>query len=96
MERSSHGSRLLGFHRAHGIPDSRAHAPRAPQTQPAQHAHHVVHGARPRPTPPVDGATSLVLAIITVLLVSVAAILWAPTTQLMPPADEQPAAEVAR
>lgn len=55
MDRSPHGSRLLAFQRAHGIPDSRAQVTRAPQTPSASPARHVVHGAR-QPKRRVDGS----------------------------------------
>ena len=94
MQRSSHGSRLLAFQRAHGITDPRSTSPQSP----ASPARHVVHGARPRRPrrPRHDAFWGLPLLVVTGLLFLVAYILVADPSDLPAPASAPPAAEVSR
>jgi hypothetical protein len=96
MDRSSSGSRLLEFHRANGIPDSRAHTPRVPKPQPASPPRHAVQGARPPLDDEQDHLWALPLAVIVVTLALIASILFAEPKQLPAPADAPGAAEVAK
>lgn len=91
MQRSSHGSRLLAFQRAHGITDPRSTSPQSP----ASPARHVVRGARPRRLRH-DAFWGLPLLVVTGLLFLVAYILIADPSDLPPSASASPAAEVSR
>lgn len=95
MERSSQGSRLLGFHRAHGITDSRAHA--APRPAPTSPERHVVHGARQQRRQHDDsgGGWAIPLAAVVVLILWAWYIVSVDPTRL-PVVDAAPMLEVSR
>jgi len=97
MDRSSHGSRLLGFHRAHGITDSRASTPRATDPSPPAPPRHQVHGARlHRPADDHDIKWVLPLALIVVGMLLLGGILFAPPEQFPTAPSDSAAVEVAR
>lgn len=93
MERRSQGQRLLDFHRAHGIADSRAHAP----VQPASPPRHVVHGARQcRQLVVRDAPLTILMAAVTVVLALIVAALFSGPQAPMATDLDSPTAEVAR
>jgi len=97
MDRSSQGSRLLGFHRAHGITDSRASAPRGPGSSPAAPPRHQVHGARlRRHADDHDAKWALPLALIVVGMLLLGSIIFAPPGQLPTAPVDSAAVEVSR
>lgn len=97
MDRTSHGSRLLEFHRAHGINDGRTqHGPQPRAARPAEAPRHTPHGARPRPAESRDSAWAFPFLVLFVLLVWFASWLFEEPRMAPMPPDAAAVAEVAR
>lgn len=97
MQCRSQGSRLLEFHRAHGITDSRSSAPRALQPSVERAPQHSPRGARLtglQQLPP-DPLSLLPCLIGLVLILWVGSILFADQERAASPETGAPPAEVA-